>query len=193
MPNPAGSRIDTEPLPPFEAAAILGALQEEEHWFLVFSILWNTGLRVTEALVMRKADILGGGKISILRLKRKSRAPEDQVMIPLVLNARLEDYAGRCRSPRLFPFTQQAAWLALKNAVARAGIHRPIHPHSFRHGFAREFAKLELGLSDLDHKILLAALLGHSSLKYVERYFKPGTWEVQAMWERLSKNGIGGV
>jgi integrase len=161
----------------------------EPFWRLVFMVLWETGLRISEVLSRRKKHLLGGGRLEVQRLK-KSR-PElgaGVVVISVGLEAALLQHAAHMRpGSLLFDRTPQAAWAAVRRAAARAGITRRLHPHLFRHGFGRRIAKTDLGLTALDHEVMLQHMLGHSDAKHTRGYFKPGKTEVDEAWGKVNR------
>lgn len=178
--------IDLEPLELWEYAAIMPKLPY--HWQLVYRTLWETGIRLGECLRLTKKDLVDGG-IWVNRLKKRAKSQRDFIPLHTDLYSLLVAYTARIKGNRLFPFTRAGAWYILKEACKEAGVRETIHPHLFRHGFARKVAKSNLGLSPLDHMATLQQMLGHSSIKDTERYFKPGKKEVQDAWLKLSRLG----
>ena len=146
-----------------------------------FQLLLETGIRTSEALALKASDIgvHTDGIRTTVQIKRLKRGKKNipSVIVSASLAGELRTL-GRKRRPKLFKFSRVAAWKALKRISDYAGI-RQLTPHQFRHTFARQFAKKtqydELGrpLSALDHRIMLANMLGHSSIRWVETYFQP--------------------
>jgi len=210
MPRRPQQAIDLEPLQLWEYTAIVPKLPY--HWRLVYAILWESGIRIGEALRLTKKDLtqercnkcLGTGRVSpqfaicsdcrgtgiaggiwVNRLKKRKKPQRDFIPLPPSLVAALHTYAALLPGQKLFPYTTAGAWKALKVASAAGGVRRTIHPHLFRHGFTRTVAKRDLGLSPLDHMTLLARMLGHSSIKQVESYFMPGMQEAADTFRRM--------
>jgi site-specific recombinase XerD len=79
----------------------------------------------------------------------------------------LEDplFRGWGRAPRL---TRQRLYQIITAAAARAGIQKPVHPHTLRHTFATHFVIAG------GNPVALAEILGHSSLDYVQTYVHLG-------------------
>src|SRR5450759_391802 len=62
------------------------------------------------------------------------------------------------------PISAKAVFLACRKAAQRAGISKPVHPHSLRHAFATHL------LEDGANLLVSQTLLGHKSLKTTARY-----------------------
>ena len=176
-------KIDTEPLELWEYQAIQAQLPP--HWQLFYWLLWETGLRVSEALGIQKADLKDAG-IMATRLKKK-KPQVDLIPLPSTLLQALYLQVQAVRGKRLFPYTRGGAWLALKRASELAGVRRSMHPHLYRHGFGHRGSKLNLGLTALEHEALLQRLMGHSSPVSTRVYFKPTEAEVQQAWRKFHK------
>lgn len=187
-----GRTIDTEPLQPWEWEALQPHLAP--HWRLYFRVLWETGIRPGEALALKRQDLVDtaeGPALRVQRLKtgaRRDRRPQvDLVLISVELAQALRAHPGSKRRAPFFPHTLRAARYALAAAAANAGLRPTLHPHLFRHGFGRRVARLPLAPTELEHRQLLARMLGHSSTQHVGRYIRPGPEEVLAAWAALRR------
>ena len=178
--RPAGKkRRLVDPILQHEVAALRSVTSGE--WRTFFDLLLLTGIRTSEALALTPRDLweLDGRRgIHVLRLKANIEVPPAKIEIPdPVLMAQL-DALARARRRTLFSFGRVAVWKALKRYCALAGIRR-LSPHQFRHTFAREHARYPFKdvsggpITALDHRILLAQALGHSSERWVAIYFQP--------------------
>ena len=185
--RPAGKkRRLVDPILQHEVAALRSVTSGE--WRTFFDLLLLTGIRTSEALALTPRDLweLDGRRgIHVLRLKARVEVEPAKIEIPdPVLLAQL-DALARARRRTLFSFGRVAVWKALKRFCALAGIRR-LSPHQFRHTFAREHAKYPFvdasgrPISALDHQILLAQDLGHSSPRWVAIYFQPHGDELMA-------------
>lgn len=125
-----------------------------------FQFLWMTGVRVTEAVGVRKCDLdLQNYTVTVRWLK--SRKYEQRV---LPLHPRIRDivqvYSATLKSDeRLFPFTRERAW-----QLTRA--HFNGHPHQMRHSFAVNW------LRNGGDVVVLSRMLGHSHLQTTMEYLK---------------------
>jgi site-specific recombinase XerD len=62
------------------------------------------------------------------------------------------------------PISPKAVFLACRKAAQRAGISKPIHPHSLRHAFATHLLEAGVNLRTIQ------ILLGHANLETTARY-----------------------
>jgi site-specific recombinase XerD len=77
---------------------------------------------------------------------------------------------------RKAPLTPSGIWQMLTRRAGQAGIEGAVNPHSFRHGFAREFL---LSGGDLG---TLADILGHSSVEVTKAYY--GIFTLEELQEK---------
>jgi integrase len=187
------SKVD--PILKTEWAMLVGHFDGDYQAF--FRLLLETGMRTSEGLSLRAADIGthhdGRTTVKIERLKKRKPSKENEPIIIVSEGLAIDLKAlGRKHRARLFKFSRVAAWKALKRICGQAGI-RQLTPHQFRHTFAREFAKTPQydisgrALSALEHKSRLAELLGHSSTRWVETYFQPHATEITELTGEMSK------
>jgi integrase len=160
-----------------EAHAIIDAAQAKQRDCLLFSLLWQTGLRISEALSLTSDNIRAidirvkgkGGKVRVIPIK------------PQLINQLLR-YALDKHIPYGEPFfnitRSQAHRLANKYAVA-AGITRKVHCHLFRHGFAVNF------LRQTGNIVYLQELLGHSSIETTRIYVRAALPDVREALEKV--------
>lgn len=181
MPQKTGQQIDVEPLLPWEYQRLLPQLPY--HWQLVARVMWETGIRISEVLNLSKKDMETTG-IWVRRLKKK-KPQRDLIPLSSGLLGDLQIYSHQVHGQHLFPYTAAGAWYAVKQAAKMAGLRQTLHPHLFRHGFATEFARMDLGLAPLEQAAMLKEMLGHTNISTTERYFRPGKAEVRDGWKRL--------
>lgn len=139
-------------------------------WLPLFSLLFATGMTISEALGLRRADIdLRTRRVSIheefgRKLKRESRARDLSIPLPLVplLGAWLEDVADR-PDAKVFPFTYWPARKAWKRICDAADIHGAAI-HDARHTFAVH------AVQDGIPEARLQKLLGHAHAGTTRRY-----------------------
>lgn len=165
-----------------EAAVALEniGLQEEE-WIkkrdlLLLLLLYGAGLRIAEALSLKRGDIENRESFTI----RGKRGKERLVPLLPVINTALAEYLAACpvaisagdylfigkRSKRLNPGVYQRRIRTLRNTL---GLPETVTPHAFRHSFATHL--LSAG-GDLR---VIQELLGHSSLSTTQVYTKIDT------------------
>ena len=176
MSRPRGQITDTEPLELWEYTLIMAVLPP--HWQLFYQLLWETGIRVSESLKLKRHDLENTG-VWFTRTKRKDH-PRQYLPLSLGLYTRIRSWLEL--SPRLviFPYTASAAWLALKKACVKAGVRQSVHPHSFRHGLGTRARQAGYDIA------VVQRLLGHLSIRSTERYFKATRGEVEDAARKLN-------
>ena len=132
--------------------------------------LYSAGLRAGEALHLRLVDIDSGRMM--IRVDQGKGRKDRYVMLSQRLLLTLRRY---CREYRpalwLFPgqnpscsLTRASLEKLFARAKERAGIRKPVSPHSLRHAFATHL--LERGVNIR----VIQRLLGHRSLRSTEIY-----------------------
>lgn len=141
----------------------------------MLEVLYATGLRVSELVGLRLGQInLRQGVVRVIGKGGKDR------LVPLGELA--EDWVGRYsrisravllgvrQSDVLFVtargagMTRQAFWWLVKRYAERAGIHKPLSPHTLRHAFATHLLNHGADLR------VVQMLLGHSDLSSTQIY-----------------------
>lgn len=134
------------------------------------SLLYGTGLRLSESLNLRVEDI-DGRRLQIRVVKGKG-AKDRYVAIPPCLLDLLRAYY-RMYHPKKYLFNgnrqgkrwaNRSAQQSIKAARAGAGVEREVSPHVFRHCYATHH--LERGTN----LVFLKEQLGHKHLKTTARY-----------------------
>ncbi len=137
----------------------------------IFTVLYGTGLRVSELLGLTVTDI--DSQRMVLHV-RNTKSGYDRIVVlsPRMLQL-LREYwkARRPKSALVFPgrggdkpLTRMAVDKAIRKSARRAGITKKVHAHLLRHAFATHM--LELG-TDLR---TVQILLGHRSISSTTRY-----------------------
>ncbi len=142
-------------------------------WLL---ILYGIGMRREELVRLQVSDIDSARMLIHIR-QGKGKKDRDVMLSPRLLDE-LRDYWRRAHAkPKTYlfpgrgpdsngdvPLNSKSIFDAVQQAAERAGIDKPVHPHTLRHCFATHL--LESG-ADL-HTIQL--LLGHADLKTTSHY-----------------------
>jgi len=175
------------PLPKYftadEVSEILSESLREKHyraWFLCL-FLWNTGVRVSEALSVKVGDIdLRGRALTVRTLKRKDHVR----VIPLKAEFVGEtavwiNQNGLKRDDLIFSFTRRTALNYVKIACREAGIEdERCHPHTFRHSFAINciiqgvpvtVLQMWLGHRDITKTLIYTRILAHDSRAFMDQ------------------------
>lgn len=144
-----------------------------ERDYLFILLLYQTGLRISEALSLSPSKIFqfdGKPAIEVLGKGKKLRF----VSCPEILAKRLINYSDKKKlnpKERFFPFNRIRGWQIIKEAALRAGFEKRVFPHLLRHSDAIERLRQTGNPKALQHH------LGHSSISMVMRYLSTLTQE----------------
>jgi len=144
---------------------------ERDYLFIV--LLYQTGLRISEALSLTPAKIILFDGMPVLDIVGKGRKPR-LVSCPESLAKRLSAYARHEKldsQDRFFPFNRIRGWQIVRQAAQKAGIGKRVFPHLLRHSDAIERLRQTGNPKALQHH------LGHSSISMVMRYLSTLTQE----------------
>lgn len=128
-----------------------------------FLVLYGCGLRTEEACTISTKSIdWSNSRITIIGKGSKERfaiLPEfvKDKLQTLILNGDEYIYGAK-------PLIPRTVYNWIKKRGLKAGLHKPVHPHMFRHTYATHLLREK---TDLRH---LQELLGHSSLVATQRY-----------------------
>ena len=175
-----GIEFDRSPLPRYEKKLPVILSREEVKALLeapknlghraILATMYSAGLRVSEATNLKVSDLDRDRKVIHVRGGKGNK--DRQVMFAESLRDVLVAY-WRWKRPTdwLFPgaipgrpISREAVFETCQKAARRAGIAKPVHPHSLRHAFATHL--LDDGVSLL----VIQNLLGHANLKTTARY-----------------------
>ena len=154
---------------------------------LLFGLLLNSGLRISEALHLKASDVrLVAGTAKSVRVIGKG---DKERLVPLpeafgaVFGFWLKDRARGefvfARAPGQKPVSAQAARAYLRGMLKKAGIEKKISPHKLRHTYATNL--LNAGAELVDIK----ALLGHESIATTQIYTNVGQERMEQVVARL--------
>ena len=152
-----------------EAHQLIDSAQTERDR-LFFRLLWETGVRVSEAIAIRLGDVGRDG----IRVLGKGNA-ERVVYIQDGLASAILFYAQERtlgRDDYLFwsrkgaHITKQRADQIIKEAARRGGLERKVHAHLFRHGYAIHFLNSSGRLDALQEQ------LGHRDINTTRIYLR---------------------
>lgn len=166
-----------------EVKALLGAAETEKSRLLM-SLLYSSGLRVSEVVHLRVSDIDFSGKTGWVR---KGKGSKDRLF---ALSGRLigeiRSYLERKENEYVFsrskPLTTRNVQKIVRRAALRAGLTKKVTPHTLRHSFATHL--LEQG-TDIR---VIQAMLGHSSLSTTQVYTHVSGEQI-----KLVKNPLDGL
>src|SRR6266851_770225 len=151
-----------------EVKALLEAPGNLRHRTLL-AILYGCGLRVSEVTQLKVSDI--DSARNVLWVRHGKGGKDRQTLLPVKLLELLRCY-WRSRRPTdwLFPgadsarpISPKSVFLACRKAAQKAGISKPVHPHSMRHAFATHLLEAGVNLRTIQ------ILLGHAHLETTAR------------------------
>ena len=140
---------------------------------LLITLLFQTGVRISEALALTPAAIRnfeGKPAMEIIGKGKKLR----MVALPVNLREKLESYAYRAKiEPRMrfFDINRSRAWQILNETREAAGIEKRVFPHLLRHSDAI------IRLRKTGNPKALQYHLGHNSPAMTLRYLSTLTQE----------------
>ena len=140
---------------------------------LLIQTLFQTGLRVSEALSLTPRSVSQYNGHSVINIKGKGRKLR-MVACPDSLAHRIKSYAytkGLNLDDRIFKISRKRAWQIVKWAGEKAGIQKKIWPHLLRHSDAIE------RLRQTGNPKALQYHLGHNSTLMTMRYLSTLTAE----------------
>ena len=164
-------------LSPEEVLQFLGCVGNTMHR-AILTTCYGGGLRISEAVRLKPTDI--DSQRMVIRVDQGKGQKDRYVMLSPKLLEILRSW-WRVNKPRqwLFPsdmpgrqISKDAVEHASQKARRLSGIHKPITPHSLRHGFA-----VHLLESGTDVRTI-QLLLGHRSLATTARYLRIATTKV---------------
>lgn len=153
--------------------------EERETWILardaaVMALLYGSGLRISEALGLKRREVPKPGEGDVLVVTGKGNKTR---MVPVLHNVLLliEEYAGMCPHPlpaegpmfvgaRGGPLSPRIIQLAMERMRGALGLPDSATPHALRHSFATHL------LSRGGDLRAIQELLGHASLSTTQIY-----------------------
>ena len=194
--TPRVRRALPRPLSPVDAErAIAEAGAHDVEWLgardaALLTLLYGAGLRISEALGLKRDDVPLGETLTVLGKGRKERS----VPVLPVLRAALQDYADRlpftgAPSSPLFlsrrgrPMSAREAQGLMQSLRGRLGLPEKATPHALRHSFATHILQ---GGGDLRS---VQELLGHASLSTTQIYTAMDTRQLLETYEKAHPRG----
>lgn len=137
----------------------LSKIENHNHKML-FKFLWMSGVRITEAVSLRKRDIDFDNFLMEVRWLKSRKYQKRILPIHPLLRDLLQLYSANFKADdRIFSMSRQRAWQLSKKYFGDK-------PHRFRHSFAVNWL-----LCDGD-MIILHKILGHSKIQTTMEYLK---------------------
>jgi integrase/recombinase XerD len=173
-----GGKYPAEPLTPAEVGAIIGKCSGRAPTGIrnraLLTLLYRSGLRVSEVLAVRPSDVdMARHSIRLLGTKsgqaqtRGFHPSADDALARWIDTRKALGIGGHCK---LFctlagtPLSDDYVRGLLRRLGAKAGISKRVHPHGLRHTFAVELEAAGTPVT------VISKLLGHSSVAVTARY-----------------------
>jgi integrase/recombinase XerD len=163
----------------------------------VLMTLYATGLRRAELTRLKVSDI-DIERMAIHVLGGKGRKDRDVMLSPKLLDELRQYWRSLKHKPRTWlfpggrwhsrteqPMTDKVVWYACEQAAKRAGIDKPVHPHTLRHSFATHLLEAGVDLRTIQ------LLMGHSDLKATTVYLHLSHRHLQATASPLDALSLG--
>jgi integrase/recombinase XerD len=179
IPPNKGNKYPAEPLTPAEVLGLISACSRHAPTGIrnkaMLTLLYRSGLRVSEVLALRPSDV-DLAKHSIRLLDTKSGKAQTRGFHPSADDAlsRWMDTRAKLdgigRNAKLFctldggPVSDDYVRGMLRRLARKAGITKRVHPHGLRHTFAVELEAAGTPVT------VISKLLGHSSVAVTSRY-----------------------
>jgi len=156
----------------------------------LLTLLYGAGLRISEALALKRKYVPLGASLSVLGKGKKERAVP---VLPAVRDA-IADYAEKIPftaapdsplflSRRGKPMSAREAQALMQNLRSRLGLPERATPHALRHSFATH---LLAGGGDLR---AVQELLGHASLSTTQTYTAIDTQKLMEVYAKAHPRG----
>ena len=155
-----------------------------EQYILFWEIVFNAGLRISEALNITINDIMyEENKILITTLKRK-----DHPIIPVIISKNLIEsikehlWKNPAVSGRIWKFSRQYAWKMFKSICVKAGLNPKYSPHAFRHAHGVMIADItNCNMAEIKQR------LRHSNIRSTEFYVHVSEKKQKELADNISK------
>ncbi len=127
---------------------------------MLISFLWRSGVRITEAVSLRRCDIDFKNYVMSVRWLKSRKYRSRNVPLHPQLRDLLQLYSATINSDaRVFPISRQRAWQITQKYLKG-------NPHKIRHSFAVNWLRCN---GDI---IILHRVLGHSKVQTTMEYLK---------------------
>jgi len=147
---------------------ILRCTDNYKHKFII-SLLYSSGLRISELLALRKKDLLPEKNLIFVRAAKgkKDRTTvfaENIKKLHLLYLKKYKPNYWLFEGPNRRQYSTTSVGNIIKKSAMKAGIAQTVTAHMFRHSFATHLLEQGVGLRYIQN------ILGHSSSKTTEIY-----------------------
>jgi len=156
----------------------------------LLTLLYGAGLRISEALSLRRGDVPLAQSLTILGKGRKERVIPvlDRVREAIADYAETIPFAGAKASPLFLsrrgkPMSPREAQLLMERLRGALGLTERATPHALRHSFATHLLANGGDLRSVQE------LLGHASLSTTQTYTEIDTKKLMEVYEKAHPRG----
>ncbi len=145
--------------------------------YLIMKIISTTGIRISEL------EYFTVENIQKHHFKAFNKGKEREIILTQELARELRKYCKdhQIREGKIFPLSIPTIWRQMKVTAGEAKVALDkVHPHSFRHLFAKEF------MEQYNNVLDLADILGHSSLETTRIYTRSTLDEKRKKLENMN-------
>lgn len=162
-----------------EVRSMIENTKNKKHKLLI-ELLYGSGLRVSEAVKLKRDDLNLNEKINMIRGGKGKK--DRRMLLPDKLRRKLASYFKKRKDNNPFIFhyredhisTRQAQRI-IKNAAVRAGINKRVFCHVLRASFATHLINLGVDIRDVQ------VLLGHKRISTTQIYTEVSTERLNAI------------
>ena len=149
----------------------------------LISLLFSTGLRISEALALKRNDLAKDPSQTLeLSIIGKMGYQRTVYVSPEALRVILRYFAGRRdNDERVFPIGIRAVQLMVKRRAKEAGMEKWITPHKFRHSLATDLLRQGVDIRYVQE------FLGHKSLNNTMVYTHCVNDDLRKIHEKIYK------
>ncbi|MDX1513513.1 MAG: site-specific tyrosine recombinase XerD [Gammaproteobacteria bacterium] len=182
----------------FEVESLVGAPDTESPQGLrdraMLEVLYATGLRVSELVTLNSTQV--NRQQGVIRVRGKGNKER---LVPLgeealdwlerFLRSGRDEILGSRRTDALFPtragkaMSRQGFWQRIKQYSRKAGISKPLSPHTLRHAFATHLLNHGADLR------VVQMLLGHSDISTTQIYTHVARERLKELHQRHHPRG----
>ncbi|WP_161848276.1 tyrosine-type recombinase/integrase [Athalassotoga saccharophila] len=135
---------------------------------MLVELMLRAGLRLGEVLGLTGGDVVEDNGITFI-IVRHTKGKRDR-RIPIVDKSLVRLLKGYIRGipleDRIFDISRRRVELLVKDLAKKAGIRKPIHPHTLRHTAATLYLKNGTNIASIRR------MLGHASLSTTQKYLQ---------------------
>jgi integrase/recombinase XerC len=156
----------------------------------LLTLLYGAGLRISEALSLRRGDVPLAASLTILGKGRKERVVPvlEQVRDAIAIYAAKIPFTGAKDAPLFLsrtgkPMSAREAQHLMQHIRGALGLSDRATPHALRHSFATHL------LANGGDLRAVQELLGHASLSTTQTYTEIDTRQLMAVYEKAHPRG----